>query len=590
MAKMKKGFLKKLGCILISASIILTGFTFFGSTTSEAEGTWEGSTYVVTDGHIELGELMGYEDTLTGVTCDGNLTIDDSALSGFNSLSTIKVNGNLNLGHSALKGDEALSSVSCESMSGADATTFLGCTNIAFSISGGDYYIHNKGLYTGTKLIYVPSKAVSDNKYIIKEGTTVIGDYALDDTSITNLSFQNNSASSIQTIGTHEKWPTDGTHINITGAGPTSPIVEYFSHNYPNVILDGASTTYTITVNAVCDGTTFDTYTTFKTEGIELTVNAKSYDGYTISGDSSKVITADADDTISFTYTKDSPGPTPPGPEPPGPTPTTKYNVTVVEQAADGTVFKNETNQYEAGATISATPHDGYTAQAPTTYTVVAADNQSVTFTYTKNGSGGGTGGGGSGGGSSSESSTPAPVVKPGTVSAEAQTTNKYHITEGANQTVVAGSGPVRIVCDGPVDKFAYLLIDGNEVDKANYTMESGSTIITLTKEYVANLANGDHAVQFQYTDGYAFTTLKITGGTAATTTAGKTTTTVTYKVSSDGSISSGHTQDSTPKTADGFDNRYLLCLAIFLLGAGAILFSRQKKLEAILESQRDEY
>ena len=120
--------------------------------------------------------------------------------------------------------------------------------------------------------------------------------------------------------------------------------------------------------------------------------------------------------------------------------------------------------------------------------------------------------------------------------------------------------------------------------------MESGSTIITLTKEYVANLANGDHAVQFQYTDGYAFTTLKITGGTAAATTAGKTTTTVTYKVSSDGSISSGHTQDSTPKTADGFDNRYLLCLAIFLLGAGAILFSRQKKLEAILESQRDEY
>ena len=34
----KKGFLKKTGCILISLSIILAGFTFFGSTTSEADG------------------------------------------------------------------------------------------------------------------------------------------------------------------------------------------------------------------------------------------------------------------------------------------------------------------------------------------------------------------------------------------------------------------------------------------------------------------------------------------------------------------------------------------------------------------------
>ena len=37
MVKVKKGFLKKTGCILISASIILTGVTFFGSSVSEAD-------------------------------------------------------------------------------------------------------------------------------------------------------------------------------------------------------------------------------------------------------------------------------------------------------------------------------------------------------------------------------------------------------------------------------------------------------------------------------------------------------------------------------------------------------------------------
>ena len=80
-------------------------------------------------------------------------------------------------------------------------------------------------------------------------------------------------------------------------------------------------------------------------------------------------------------------------------------------------------------------------------------------------------------------------------------------------------------------------------------------------------------------------------GSTEVTTTntTTKTTTTVTYKVSSDGSISAGHTKDTTPKTADGFDNKYLLCIAILLLGAGSILFGNQRKLEAILAGENDD-
>jgi hypothetical protein len=168
------------------------------------------------------------------------------------------------------------------------------------------------------------------------------------------------------------------------------------------------------------------------------------------------------------------------------------------------------------------------------------------------------------------------------TASAVAQQTNKYLITKGGGQVVAQSGGPVTIVCNGELNKLLYILVDGNVLDKANYTVASGSTILTLTKEYIASLNPGDHVVQFQYDDGYAMTGLKIT--------ASKTTTTVSYKVSSDGSISSGHTKDTTPKTADGFDARYLLCLAIFLLGAGSILMGRQRKLEMILAEQRDDY
>ena len=158
-----------------------------------------------------------------------------------------------------------------------------------------------------------------------------------------------------------------------------------------------------------------------------------------------------------------------------------------------------------------------------------------------------------------------------------------YKIIEGAGQVVGQNDGTVRIVCNGPVEKLAYIMMDGNIIPRENYTIASGSTIMTLSKDYIANMALGDHAVQFQYTDGYAITGLRVVSG------ATKTTTTVTYKVSSDGTISAGHVKDDTPKTADGFDTRYLLCLAIFLLGAGAIMMSKEKRLEAILAGAYDE-
>ena len=45
-----------------------------------------------------------------------------------------------------------------------------------------------------------------------------------------------------------------------------------------------------------------------------------------------------------------------------------------------------------------------------------------------------------------------------------------------------------------------------------------------------------------------------------------------------------GHSLDSTPKTADGdIDPRFVFCLALFLVGLGTVVYSRQKRLTYVV-------
>lgn len=96
------------------------------------------------------------------------------------------------------------------------------------------------------------------------------------------------------------------------------------------------------------------------------------------------------------------------------------------------------------------------------------------------------------------------------------QPIKNYNITEGNNQTW-NGKGDLRIVCDGEFDKFESLLIglkDANRIpileEDVDYTVESGSTIVTVKESYLKNLAVGDYNVIFVYTDGEATASLKV--------------------------------------------------------------------------------
>lgn len=87
----------------------------------------------------------------------------------------------------------------------------------------------------------------------------------------------------------------------------------------------------------------------------------------------------------------------------------------------------------------------------------------------------------------------------------------KYEITAGGDQTVKENfDGTVTITCNGELSKFVSVSVDGKNVDSKYYSLKSGSTILTFTKEYVNALSVGKHTVRFTYTDGYAETILTL--------------------------------------------------------------------------------
>ena len=80
----------------------------------------------------------------------------------------------------------------------------------------------------------------------------------------------------------------------------------------------------------------------------------------------------------------------------------------------------------------------------------------------------------------------------------------EYKVIEGADQTYTIAQNTearFRINADYSLfDKKVY--VDDILVDGANYTSESGSTIITFSKEYIDTLAIGQHTLKVAFTDG----------------------------------------------------------------------------------------
>ncbi|MCI8465278.1 MAG: leucine-rich repeat protein [Lachnospiraceae bacterium] len=75
---------------------------------------------------------------------------------------------------------------------------------------------------------------------------------------------------------------------------------------------------------------------------------------------------------------------------------------------------------------------------------------------------------------------------------AGAEVTDKVYV-------VGSGSGAV-IKCSGAVEDFVSVAIDGNLLDPSYYTVESGSTVLTILSAFLDKLPAGDHTVTLNYT------------------------------------------------------------------------------------------
>ena len=104
-----------------------------------------------------------------------------------------------------------------------------------------------------------------------------------------------------------------------------------------------------------------------------------------------------------------------------------------------------------------------------------------------------------------------------------------YKVIEGANSTwTVNSDGTVTVRSNGDFVKFTGIEMDGIAVARKNYDAKSGSTIVTLHKDYLATLSVGTHTLTFVFEDGTCSTglTIKPTGSTVEVTVPSGSTTT----------------------------------------------------------------
>lgn len=138
--------------------------------------------------------------------------------------------------------------------------------------------------------------------------------------------------------------------------------------------------------------------------------------------------------------------------------------------------------------------------------------------------------------------------VKATSTTANDETTSTettYEYKEGANQTYKAGedeTATFRVDADFSLfENGGAVYVDDVEVDSKNYTAKSGSTVITLSKEYMSSLSEGEHTLKVTFNNGGNATTKF---SIAKTNTATSTETTESKKETTG-------TTSSNPKTGD---------------------------------------
>ena len=152
-----------------------------------------------------------------------------------------------------------------------------------------------------------------------------------------------------------------------------------------------------------------------------------------------------------------------------------------------------------------------------------------------------------------------------------------YKILDGANSDWKQNTEEtITIRGNGDFSKFVGVKIDGNTIDAKNYTAKEGSTIITLTTDYLKTLSIGTHTFEIVWTDGSAstnFTVSKNDSGSETPKDDDK------NKNDDSGSQAGDNHHITAPQTGDNSHlTLWISLLGASLIGLLATLYMRKKK------------
>ena len=107
---------------------------------------------------------------------------------------------------------------------------------------------------------------------------------------------------------------------------------------------------------------------------------------------------------------------------------------------------------------------------------------------------------------------TPSPTPSPSPIS--------YGFLEGTSTRYIRGSADgMTLKVNADISKFSFLVqIDGNQISAANYSVTSGSTVVTLASAYLNTLAVGSHTIVISFIDGAATALFTVEEAAPATT------------------------------------------------------------------------
>ena len=157
-------------------------------------------------------------------------------------------------------------------------------------------------------------------------------------------------------------------------------------------------------------------------------------------------------------------------------------------------------------------------------------------------------------------------------------TTPEYKITEGANSSWKQNSDDtLKFVANGDFSKFTGVKLDGTLVAADKYTVVSGSTVITLKKDYLSTLSVGKHTLTIVYNDGECSTEFEIKAAsiTSSTDSTGNNSGSTSSKVNKPDT-----SETTSPKTGDT-NNMFLWFIILFVSGSvtiGTLMVHRKKQ------------